>query len=124
MQFLHRNRFAFLTVAVLIFASIMTVQQYFANLSTHTRLVEDFLALHERGEIRPCEHLYEMLVQQLPRIDDHALVDDLQRTAMIVDLKTKQLDNLVWKYHVSVNNELQQRSNKRLAAMLEHVDKQ
>ena len=119
MQFLRRNRVALLTVAVLIFSSVMVVQQYAANQSIHTQQVEDFLLLHGRGEHATCEHLYQVLVQQLPQLNDRALVQDLQRTAMIVDLKTPQLDNLVWKYHVSVNNELRQRAEKRLAAMLQ-----
>ena len=124
MQFLRRNRYALLTVAVLLFSSVMAVQQYLANHSAHTRQVEDFLLLHDRAEKTSCEHLYQILVQQLPRIDDRALVQDLQRTAMIVDIKTPQLDNLVWKYYVSVNNELKQRSEKRLATVLEPVDRQ
>src|SRR6266568_9327693 len=109
MQFLRRNRFALVTVAVLIFSSVMVVQQFLANQSAHTQDVEDFLLLHERGEKKPCEHLYQLLVQELPRISDRALVQDLQRTALVVDIKTQQLDNLVWKYHVSVNNELKHR---------------
>jgi len=108
-------------MAVLIFASVMVVQQYLASQSTHTQQVEDFLRLHDRGEVKPCEHLYQVLVQQLPHLNERALVQDLQRTAMVVELKTPQVDNLVWKYHVSVNNELKQRSEKRLAAILQGI---
>ena len=124
MQFLRRNRIALLTVAVLIFSSVMVIQQYAANQSTHTQYVEDFLLLHERGEKQACEHLYQLLVQQLPRLNDRALVQDLQRTAMQVDIKTQQLDNFVWKYQVSVNNELRYRADKRLAAMLQETAKE
>ena len=121
MQFLRRNHFALLTVAVLIFSSVMVVQQFLANQSAHTRQVEDFLLLHQRGEQKTCAHLYQLLVQQLPHLTDRALVQDLQRTAMILDPKTPQLDNLVWKYHISVKNELRHRSEKRLAALLEET---
>ena len=124
MQFFRRNQFALITVAVLLFSSVMVVQQFLANESAHTQQVEDFLLLHERGEKQPCEHLYQMLVQQLPRVNDHALVQDLQRTSMVVDLKTQQLENLVWKYHVSVNNELKHRSEKRLEAALKGAAKE
>ena len=124
MQFLRRNRIALLTVAVLILSSVMVIQQYAANQSTHTQHVEDFLLLHERGEKQACEHLYQLLVQQLPRLNDRALVQDLQRTAMQVDIKTQQLDNFVWKYQVSVNNELRHRAEKRLAAMLQETAKE
>jgi hypothetical protein len=116
MQFLRRNRFALLTLAVLVFASVMVVQQYLDGQAAHTQRVEDFLQLHERGELKSCAHRYQVLIQELPRLNDRALVQDLQRTAMFVDLKTPGSDSLVWKYHVSVNNELKQRSHKRLAA--------
>lgn len=121
MQFLRRNRFALLTVAVLIFSSVMVILQFLANQSVHTQHVEDFLLLHERGEKKSCEHLYQLLVQQLPHINDRSLVQDLQRTGMFVNLKTQQLDNLVWKYHVSVNNELRHRSEKRLQNLLQET---
>jgi hypothetical protein len=124
MSFLRRNRFQLLTVAVLSFSSVMVVRQYLANQSAHTRQVEDFLFLHEHGEKEPCEHLYQTLVQQLPRINDRALVQDLQRTAMLVDLKTQRLDSIVWKYHVSVNNELTRRAEKRLEAASQRVAKE
>jgi len=116
MEFLRRNRYALLLVSVLLFSSVMVVRQYVANQSAHAQAVEDFLLLHERGEAKPCEHLYQVLVQRLPDLDDRDLVQDLQRTAMVVDAKVPQLDNLVWKYHVGVKNELKHRSEKRLEA--------
>ena len=124
MQFLRRNRSALLTVAVLILSAVLTVQQFLAGQSAHTQQVEDFLRLHERGEAKACDHLYQVLVQQLPHLSDRALVQDLQRTAMFVDLKAPQLENLVWKYHVSLNNELKQRSEKRLAILLQETVKE
>ena len=124
MQFLRRNRYALLSVAVLLFSSVMVVQQHLANQSAHAQQVEDFLLLHERGETKPCEHLYQVLVQRLPHINDRDLVQDLQRTAMVVDVKVPQLNNLIWKYHVSVKNELKQRAEKRLEATVQRAVKQ
>ncbi len=121
MHFLRLNRFALLTVAILVFSSVMVVRQFLANQSAHTQQVEDFLFLHERGEKPTCQHLYQVLVQQLPRNSDRALVQDLQRTGMFVDRKTPQLENLIWKYHVSVNNELKRRAERRLATTLKDV---
>ena len=51
-------------------------------------------------------------------------VNDLERTAMLVDPKTSESKSLIWKYHVSVKNELQKRSEKRLAEVLEQTQKQ
>ena len=124
MQFLKRNRYALLVVAVLFFSSVMVVQQHLANQSAHAQQVEDFLFLHERGETKACEHLYQVLVQRLPHINDRDLVQDLQRTAMVVDVKAPQLNNLIWKYHVSVKNELKQRAEKRLEARVQRAVKE
>jgi len=117
MQFVRRNRYALLTLAILFLASVLVVQQQLANQSTHSQKVEDFLLLHERGSKEPCEHLYQVLVQELPLVGNHTLVQDLLRTAMVVDPKTPQLENLIWKYHVSVRNELKRRTEKRLESL-------
>ena len=123
MQFLQRNRYALLTVAVLFFSSVMVVRQILATQSAHTRQVEDFLFLHEHGDKASFEHLYQRLVQELPHLNERALVQDLQRTALVVDLKSPSTDNLVWKYQVSVNNELKRRAEKRLQATLQGATK-
>jgi hypothetical protein len=124
MQFLRRNRFALLIVAVSFFSAVMVVQQHLANQSAHAQQVEDFLLLHERGETKPCEHLHQVLVQRLPHLNDRDLVQDLQRTAMVVDAKAPQMHNLVWKYHVSVRNELKHRAEKRLEAIVQGAVKE
>ena len=121
MRFLRRHQYLLCFLTVLVFACVMVVRQFIANQSAHVELREDFILLHERAETKPEERLYQLLVQQLPNLNDKALVDDLQRTAMLVDLKTPQLDNLIWKYQVSVKNELQKRSERRLARALEHA---
>jgi hypothetical protein len=115
MRFFRRHRYLLCFLAVLFFSSVMVVRQVIINQSAHVELREDFILLHERGEAEPEARLYQLLIQQLPRLKDKALVEDLQRTAMLVDPKATELDNLVWKYQVSVKNELQKRSERRLA---------
>ena len=124
MQFLQRNRYALLTVAVLILASVLVVRQRLANLSLHTQRVEDFLLLYDRNQTKACEHLYQLLIQQLPYVGDRELVQDLQRTAMIIDPQSPQPESLVWKYQVSVRNELKRRSERRVRAALEQAAKE
>jgi hypothetical protein len=121
MQFLRRNQYFLLTLAVLIVSSVLVVRQFLANQSAHAQRLEDFILLHERGEARLYERRYQLLVQDLPGLNDRTLVQDLQRTAMLVDAKTQQLDNLLWKYHVSVGNELKRRAEKRLEAALQQA---
>ena len=124
MQFIRRNQYFLLTLAVLGLASVLAVRQFLVNESAHVRRLEDFILLHERGEAKLCERLYQRIVQELPVLSDQALVGDWQRTVQLVNPKTPQLDNLLWKYHVSVNNELRRRADKRLRAVLQAAENQ
>jgi len=119
MQFLRRNQYFLLTVAVLFFASVMTVRQLQANRSAHIERLEDFILLQEQDNPKLLERRYELLVQELPDLNDQALLDDLQRTAMVIDPKSPQPDSLLWKYHVGVRNELRKRSERRLRRALQ-----
>jgi hypothetical protein len=102
----------------------MVLRQFKANEAAHVRLREDFILLHERGQTQSCQHLYETLIRQLPDQSDRTLVEDLQRSAMLVDPKNSapDLDNPVWKYYVSVKRELQTRAEPRIR-VLEHAEK-
>lgn len=115
MRFFRRHQYVLCFLAVLFFSSVMVVRQIARNQAEHVQLREDFILLDENGESKPEERLYQMLIEELPGLDEKALVDDLQRTAMLVDPKAPQTDNLIWKYQVSVKNELQKRSEQRLA---------
>ena len=105
-------------MGVLVFSSILVLRQFQANQSTHIELREDFLLLHERGEAKACDALYQQLIQALASLDEKCLADDLQRTRLLVDPKIPDVGNLVWNYYVSVKNELQRRSERRLARVL------
>ena len=99
MRFLRRHQSLILAVAVLLFCSVMVVRQFILNHSAHVELREDFLLLHERGNARETERLYQMLVQDLPSLNTRGLVEDLQRTAMLIDPSKAQPENFIWKYH-------------------------
>ncbi|HXT12871.1 MAG TPA: hypothetical protein VN873_15015 [Candidatus Angelobacter sp.] len=121
MHFLRRHQYLFCFLGVLFFSCVMVIRQFEKNQARHVELREDFILLHDRGETKSEERLYQMLIQELPELNENALVDDLQRTAMLVDPKAPQLDNLIWKYEVSVKNELQKRSEQRLARAREEA---
>ena len=48
MQFLRRNRFSLIFLALLIFCSVMVVRQFLANQSKHLELREAFILLFSR----------------------------------------------------------------------------
>ena len=115
MRFLRRYQSLVLAVAVLLFCSVMVVRQYILNQAAHVELREDFLLLHERGNSKETERLYQMLVQDLPSLNTRGLVEDLQRTTMFLDPAKPQPDNFIWKYHQSVKNEMFRRAESRAA---------
>jgi hypothetical protein len=117
MQFLRRNQYFFLTVSVLALASVLVVRQYLANQSAHIQGVENFIVLWESGDTKQGERLYQLLVQDLPQVTEQTLVSDLHRTRLVLDSTTPQPENLIWKYHVSVNNELRRRAQQRLRSL-------
>jgi DNA-binding transcriptional regulator of glucitol operon len=123
MQFLRRHQFLLCFLVVLVLACVMVTWQFLANQSAHVELREDFILLQGQGETKPAERLYQMLIQELPDLNDKALVEDLQRTGMLVDQKNPATEDLVWKLHVSVNNELQRRSQTRIARALARAEK-
>ena len=123
MQFLRRNRYLLCFAAVLVLSSVMVLKQFLANESAHVEMREDFLLLSDRGEVKSSERLYQLLIQQLPDLNDKSLVDDLERTAMLLDPKTPAPDSLVWKFNVSVKNELRNRAEQRVARALERAQK-
>jgi hypothetical protein len=124
MNFLRRHQYLLCFLAVVVCASVLVVRQYLANLSAHVELREDFIVLHDRGESAACDSLYQQLIQGLAALDEKTLVDDLQRTALLLDPKQPDVQNPVWKYHVSVKKELEKRSDKRLARILARSTKQ
>ncbi len=123
MRFLRRNQYLLCTLAVLAFSCVMVLRQFQVNDAAHVALREDFILLHERGQIQSCQHLYEALIRQLPDLSDRTLVEDLERAALLVDPRNPapDPDNPVWKYYVSLKRELQTRAEPRLRA-LEHTE--
>lgn len=121
MQFLRRNQFFLLTLAVALFSSVMAVRQFQTNASAHAERLEDFILLQEQDNPKLAERPYQLLVQELPDLSERALVEDLQRTAMLVDAKSPKPDSLLWKYHIGVRNELRKRSERRLHRILEQA---
>jgi hypothetical protein len=124
MRFIRRNQYLLLFASVLVLASVMVLRQFAANQSAHVEMREDFFVLCGRGETKASERFYQLLIQQLPKLNDASLAGDLERTAMLVNSKTLAPGSLIWKYHVSVNNELHKRAEQRIARSLQQAERQ
>ena len=94
----------------LVVCSVMVIRQITANQSKHVELREAFVLLYTKGYQKQAEHLYNRLIIDLEHISNKQVIDDFQRTLTLVDPKQPDSDNLIWKYHWTVSNELERRS--------------
>ena len=121
MRFLKRNQFLLIFVATLIFCSVIVIRQFLANEWGHVDLLEDFIVLHDTGKTRGEERLYQMLVQELPGLPSRVLIADKQQLTLQFSTNKPPPEDLVWKYYISVQNELKSRTDERVAQALKRA---
>jgi len=114
MRLLRRNRFLVIFVALLVFCSLMVVRQFTANQSRHIEIREAFILLYIKGYKPEAERLYKRLLRDIEELPNKTLIEDFQRTSLLVDPTAQQPDNLIWKYHWTVSLELEKRSESTL----------
>ncbi|MDE3066723.1 MAG: hypothetical protein KGJ60_04140 [Verrucomicrobiota bacterium] len=121
MRFLNRHRFFLIFLGVLVFCDVLVVRQFLVNQWAHANLREDFILLNGQNRPRTAERLYQQLIQELPGLPVHVLLEDDQRLTWLVDQTHPSSDDLVWKYHISVQNELQRRLPQRMRRALKRA---
>ena len=114
MRFLRQFRFILLFFLILIFSSVMVLRQISSRDSKHVDIREAFILLHTRGYTNDARRLYQRLLRGLPEMKEKQLIDDFQRTLILVDPYAQQTNNLIWNYHWTVSNELDKRSESTL----------
>jgi hypothetical protein len=114
MSFFRQYRTGLLFAFLLILCSVMVVRQFNRNRSRHVELRDAFVMLEVKGYRPQAEKLFQRLLNELPRLSSEALLDDFQRTLTLVDPSKQQPENLIWKYHWTVSNELERRSERAL----------
>jgi hypothetical protein len=115
MQFLKRHRFFLLCLAVLVCASVLVIHQFLEAETAHFNLREDMIVLFEKSKTAEAEHVYQQLVEKLSAVTDKTLLDDYQRTAMLLQGKEQITSSLIYKYHWAVKQYMEKRSEQRLA---------
>lgn len=123
MRFLKRHQFFLAFVAVLFLCSVMVIRQFLADQWRHVDLREDLILLDGRDHPQATARLYQMLVQQLPQLPTRVLIADQQRLTVLFLAHKPPPEDLVWKYYVSVQNELQRRTAQRVARALKRADR-
>jgi hypothetical protein len=114
MRVLRRNRFLLIFAALLVFCSLMVIRQIAANQSRHVEIREAFILLYIKGYKPEAGRLYTRLLRDIEDLPNKTLIEDFQRTLLLVDPTVQHPDNLIWKYHWTVSNELEKRSESTL----------
>jgi len=122
MRFFRGNRFALIFFVLLVFCGAMVVRQSTANQSKHVELRENFILLHKEGYKPQAERLFKRLMRELEVLPNKALKDDYQRTLMLVDPRTEQHENLIWRYQRNVSNEIEKRFESTLRGALKMAE--
>jgi len=118
MRFVRHYRPLLLFAGFLVFCSVMVIRQFNLNQSKHTELREAFILLNSRGYEKEADHLYQRLLLEMEDLPNRLLFDDFQRTLTLVDPARPDQDNLVWRYHWTVSNELEKRQASSLKRAL------
>ncbi len=74
--------------------------------------------LYIKGYKKESERLYQRLLRDTEKLSDKALLEDFQRTLLLVDPMSSQPDNLIWNYHWTVSKILDKRSESTLMRAL------
>ena len=122
MTFARRIRVWLAFAVLLVFCSVMVVLQMQANLSKHVDLREAFILLESKGYRPQAERLYQKLIKELESLPDPALLDDYNRTLGLLGGVNNDKQNLIWRYHWTVSNEMDQRSDGALKRALKMAE--
>ena len=98
--------------AVLFFCAVMTVRQVLENQSRHAELREAFIFAHARGFTSDAQRLYDRLKYDMPEEPTRHLIDDLERTSALAPTNQSPSSNLLVRFHLSVQHEVERRIEK------------
>jgi hypothetical protein len=110
MYFLRQHRFILLFLLLLVFCSVMVIVQLEAGRSKHTDLREAMILLQTGGYTSEADKLYLRLLRDLDKLSNKALIEDWQRTVILVDPGANQPSNAVWRYYWTVRNQMERRA--------------
>lgn len=118
MSFLRRYRSVLIFAVLLVACSVMVVRQSILNQSRHIELREAFILLHAKGYANEAQRLFQKLIAELEHLPNGTVMLDYQRTLTLVDPTRSDPANLLWRYHWTVSNELEKRSENTLVNAL------
>jgi len=124
MRFVQQHRFILLFLALLVFCSVMVIFQLEARRNKHSELREAMILLQTGGYTNQADRLYLRLLRDLDKLSNKALIEDWQRTVILVDPSSHQPSNAVWRYYWTVRNEMERRAESTIQRALKLVDEE
>ncbi len=118
MRLLRQYPFVLSFLLLLVFCSVMVIRGLQARQTKRTELREAMIILQTRGYTNEAVRIYGRLIQEIRDVPNKSLLDDFQRTLLIIDPASKQHSNPIWSYHWVVSNEMERRSESTLARAL------
>lgn len=107
---MRQHRFVLSFLVLLVFCSVMVVHGLNSRQNRHDEIRESFILLQTGGYTNEAKVLYEFLLRDLYRQPDRALIQDWQRTVMLIDPSADLPNNLIWRYHWTVRREMEKRA--------------
>jgi plasmid replication initiation protein len=128
MHFLGQHKFVLSFLALLVFCSAMVVWQLDARKSKeqskHVELREAMILLQTGGYTNQADKLYLRLLRDLDRLSNKTLIEDWQRTVILVDPGAHQPSNAVWRYYWTVRLEMERRAEDTIQRALKLADEE
>lgn len=109
MRFVWERKWIVTITVVVFFSAVMAVRQIERNRSHHAELREAFLFLHRAGHRSEAEKLYGRLLWNLKDEPTRHLIDDIERTSVLVPTNQSPATNILVRYHLTVQRELDKR---------------
>ena len=114
MYFLRQHKFVLSFLLLLVFCSVMVIRQVDAKKTRHAELREAMILLQTGGYTNESDRLYLRLLGDLDKLSNSDLIDDWQRTVILVDPGSHQPSNAVWRYYWTVRKEMERRGEDRI----------
>jgi hypothetical protein len=118
LSFFRRYWPVWVFAGLLLAGGLLLVWQVSTRQHRHVEMREAFILLQTKGYRPEAERLYGRLIPEVYHLSERLLRDDFQRTLTLVDPARQQPENLIWRYHWTVSNELERRSEHSLQRAL------
>lgn len=109
MRFLRQHKFTLLFLGVLVFCSVMVIRQFRWRESKHVELREAMILLETGGYTNEASRLYFRLWPDIAKLSNRQLLEDWQRSVVLVDPSVHQPSNTIYQYYWAVRKEMERR---------------